>query len=302
MRCPFATWTPVPGCPGGDHRGGPGKGVAHKTQGSTLAAALAAYRAKGCPPHFTIDERGGLHQHVDTDRSSYALRNPAGGVETNRDGAVQVEIVGFSGRGMTAAQTATMRRLMGWLEDAERVPWRWPAGRPPQTERDGYGERNGHRDARLWDGTGGWYGHSQVPENAHWDPAWTDVEWSAVASRGPAGSKPAPAAQPQEDDDMDPQTTPVPLGPGNRTNLARALRVAKAPDRWTYQNAAEMVAATGARTTALEDAVRQLAQTVKTLAARVDAVTTAKVSPDIEAAVRQVLDGVQVTLDTTPGA
>lgn len=288
MRCPFATWTPVPGCPGGDHRGGPGKGVAHKTQGNTLAAAVAAYKAKGCPPHFTIDERGGLHQHVDTGRSSYALRNPAGGVETNRDGAVQVEIVGFSGKGMSAAQTATMRRLMAWLEDAERIPWRWPAGRPPKDEHDGYGERNGHRDARLWDSTGGWYGHSQVPENAHWDPAWTDVEWSAVASRGPG--RPAPAAKPNapKEDDMQ-LTDPVPLGPGNRIHLSRALGRNVGPtERVTVLDLLLVGVRAGERAAQLEAAVQKIAA------------ASGKSDPDIVAAVREVLDGLQVALDTTP--
>jgi hypothetical protein len=34
----------------------------------------------------------------------------------------------------------------------------------------------------VWDGTGGHYGHSQVPENTHWDPAYTDAEWAQVYS------------------------------------------------------------------------------------------------------------------------
>jgi hypothetical protein len=30
---------------------------------------------------------------------------------------------------------------------------------------------------RNWETTPGHYSHSQVPENTHWDPAYTDDEW-----------------------------------------------------------------------------------------------------------------------------
>lgn len=36
---------------------------------------------------------------------------------------------------------------------------------------------DGHnRDAAIWEGELGYFGHSQVPENTHWDPAYSKLE------------------------------------------------------------------------------------------------------------------------------
>lgn len=186
-RNPQAEWDPLPTSSGGAFTGGPRKGVAHKTQGDTYAGARRTYEQRSLGPHFTIAEDALLYQHLDTGEASSAVANDSGGVQTNRDGAIQVEIVGFSGQPATPAQIATFVDLQRWLHFVEGIPPTWPAGRPPTTSQDGYGRTSGHRDAGLWESTAGWYGHSQVPENSHWDPAWTDAEWALIN---------------QEDDDM----------------------------------------------------------------------------------------------------
>lgn len=181
-RNPDAVWDPMSSSSGGLFTGEPKKAVAHKTQGATYAGARSTYLARSLGPHFTIaeDDSATLYQHLDTGEASSALANGSGGVQTNRDGAIQVEIVGFSATSASPAQLATFIALQGWLEQTEGIPRTWPAGRPPQTSDDGYGQDNGYRDSALWDSTGGWYGHSQVPENTHWDPAFTDEEWAAI--------------------------------------------------------------------------------------------------------------------------
>lgn len=156
------------------------KGVAHKTQGASYGGARAAYVQRSLGPHFTIGEDGRLYQHVDTKEASSAMANRSGGVQTNRDGAVQVEIVGFSGQTAGHAQLVTFVELQHWLFAQHDIPLTWPAGRPPKDANSGYGLNSGHRSATLWDTTAGWYGHSQVPENTHWDPAWTDQEWAFI--------------------------------------------------------------------------------------------------------------------------
>jgi hypothetical protein len=180
---PAAVLDLLPGSFGGTAQPGVPKAVAHKTQGVSYAGARAAYVARSLGPHFTITEHAVLMQHGDTDRPASAVANDAGGVETNRAGlVVQVEVVGFSGVTATAAQLSTLEALMLWLEAVHGIPRTWPMGRPPQTAADGYGESNGHRDADVWLTVPGWYAHSQVPENEHWDPAWTDDEWTAISS------------------------------------------------------------------------------------------------------------------------
>ncbi|HEU5180007.1 MAG TPA: hypothetical protein VFW45_04400, partial [Candidatus Polarisedimenticolia bacterium] len=37
-----------------------------------------------------------------------------------------------------------------------------------------------NRDASNWTSRGGHYGHSQVPENTHWDPGYTQAELAIV--------------------------------------------------------------------------------------------------------------------------
>jgi len=93
-RCPFATWRPISGS-SGSHVGGPFKVVHHTTEGSTAEGAMNAFRTNRSDPHFTVDATR-IFQHIDTAEGARALRNDPGGVQTNRDSAVQIELVGFA--------------------------------------------------------------------------------------------------------------------------------------------------------------------------------------------------------------
>ncbi len=93
-RCPFATWLPISGS-SGPHLGGPFKIVHHTTEGSSARGAFDAFRQNRSDPHFTVDATT-IYQHIDTEEGARALRNAPGGVQTNRDSAVQIELVGFA--------------------------------------------------------------------------------------------------------------------------------------------------------------------------------------------------------------
>lgn len=161
-RCPFADHN-VKGRSPGPYKGGPWKIVLHTTEGSTAAGAIATYRQRGIWPHFTVDGTT-IYQHIDTDVAASAVLNRAGGVETNRLSAVQIEMVGFASRAKERPVLESTARLGRWLEDTHRIPRRWPAGHPQ-------GQAGPHnRSMALWVRESGWYGHSQVPENSHWDP------------------------------------------------------------------------------------------------------------------------------------
>lgn len=178
-RCPFAKWSPITnpaGC--GRYLGGPFKIVHHTTEGNDAAGAMSTFRKNGDDPHFTVDATT-IYQHVDTDFGSMALRNAKGGVETNRDSAIQIELVGFAGKPKDARSLALVARLCRWIEATHGVPRVWPGGAPRPAI--GGQDPGGHvRDATLWNTTGGHYGHSQVPENTHWDPAYTAAEAAYV--------------------------------------------------------------------------------------------------------------------------
>src|SRR5215213_3869510 len=147
-RCPFATWKPISGS-SGPHVGGPFKIVHHTTEGSTAQGAMDAFRANRSDPHFTVDAQS-IFQHVDTAEGARALRNAEGGVQTNRDSAVQIELVGFAHLPKNTAALTNLARLCRWIEATHGVPRRWPAGlpRPAKNGKDPGGH---NRDPLIWD-------------------------------------------------------------------------------------------------------------------------------------------------------
>ena len=171
--CPFAAWIDLPG-QAGTYTGGPFKIVHHTTEGPTAQSAFEAFRKNRSKPHFTVDATE-IYQHVDTMQSARSLRNPPGGVETNRDSAVQIEVVGFAHLPKGAAALTNVARLCRWIEQQHSVPRIWPNGlpKPAVNGRDPGGH---NRDAAVWVAHGGHYGHCHVPENEHWDPGYTSEE------------------------------------------------------------------------------------------------------------------------------
>ncbi len=176
-RCPFAVWKPISGS-SGSHLGGPFKIVHHTTEGSSASGAIDTFRLKRSDPHFTVDATT-IYQHIDTSGGARALRNQGGGVQTNRDSAIQIEVVGFAGRPKNRNTLENVARLCRWIEQTHSVPKVWPNGfpRPAINGRDPGGH---NRDRNNWDTQGGHYGHCHVPENDHWDPGYTQDDLSIV--------------------------------------------------------------------------------------------------------------------------
>jgi len=168
----MATYTEAvqePGNSGGDYLGTtPWRIVWHTTEGNTAAGAISTFRRNNSWPHFTVDETT-VYQHVDTDVASRALRNPAGGVQTNRWHAVQIELVARAASEKSRALLTNAAALARWIEQTHSIPRTWPAGWPA-TSPGGC-----HRDATIWRARGGHYGHCHVPENTHWDPGSMDM-------------------------------------------------------------------------------------------------------------------------------
>lgn len=176
-KCPFAEQMRISG-ESGSFTGGPYKIVHHTTEGKSAQGAFDAFKAKKADPHFTVDATK-VYQHIDTGLAARALRHPAGTPETNRDSAVQIELVGFAGASKNARALANVARLCRWLEATHAIPREWPAG-PPKAPVHG-GDPGGHkRDQATWDAKGGHYGHSQVPNNTHWDPGYSALESAYV--------------------------------------------------------------------------------------------------------------------------
>lgn len=193
---PSATREELPNA--GAFTGGPPKGVLHTTEGKSYAGALAAYKANGTAPQFTVSPEGGKFrawQHIPINRAGKALKNLAGGSETNRDHVIQIECVGTSDR--RNANTwghlyvekwpmyfkAGLRELMKWIERNAGV--RPVCGVLFKPYPESSGSSNGVRMwSKLWDGYAGWCGHQHVPENLHGDPGRIDIDY--LLDRGTA--------------------------------------------------------------------------------------------------------------------
>jgi hypothetical protein len=176
--CPFAVSMPLPGSPGGYVGGHPFKIIHHTTEGSTAQGAFDTYRATKNIPHFTVDDMT-IYQNADTAVAVSALQHPAATTETNRSSAVQIELVGFAGQPKHVAALRNVARLCRWIESTHGVPQVWPNGfpKPPVNGKDPGGD---NRDQNNWDTQGGHYGQCHVPNNSHWDPAYTAQEVDTV--------------------------------------------------------------------------------------------------------------------------
>jgi len=203
-----------------DYRGShldPNCGVLHTTEGTTWPGYDGGSKA----PNYTAMpdvayKRLLWRAHFPDEMSSRALRNEAGGVNTNTANAVQVELVGtcspatrdaWQRKGLRqnvhfifwpeapdwaladlAAFVADMHTRHG-IKIEGPVFWRaYPAS---------YGKGNPNRFTfTQWRAFLGWCGHQHVPENDHGDPGALD--WAKVQSA--ARALVAPRRKPKQRD------------------------------------------------------------------------------------------------------
>jgi hypothetical protein len=164
---------PISG-PCGSYLGGPYRIIHHTTEGPTAAAAFSSFRSHRSDPHFTVDDHH-VYQHIDTGAASRSLRHLRGEPETNRQSAVQIEIVGTAARPKSRPTLENVARLCRWIEQTHHIPAVWPNG-PPKPAVNGRDPGGHNRNLQVWVTHGGHYGHSNVPENIHWDPGYTPNE------------------------------------------------------------------------------------------------------------------------------
>lgn len=157
---------------GGEMKGGAPKIVLHTTESSTVPGYGGFLNIKNVAPHFTLDRSGVVFQHHPINRAARALRNLAGGVETNRQGryCVQIEIVGYAKNGskLPVKQMASLRALVKWIRSETGVKANYPSKIGGEFC---YGYKSSCRmKYAYWPVFNGVCGHQHVPENTHWDP------------------------------------------------------------------------------------------------------------------------------------
>lgn len=178
------------------------KGVLHTTEGGNWTSYDEGKKA----PHLSVKAIPGkgveVRQHTPFTSSARALRNLDGGVQTNRDYAFQIELIGTcdpKNKGKMfywpEADDAVLRDLyVKVIEPMSRglnIPLLAPAF---QAYPASAGARSGSNDVRMtgaqWDIFTGWCGHQHVPENTHGDPG--NFPWARMLALRPAPPAPKP--------------------------------------------------------------------------------------------------------------
>lgn len=167
------------GSTGGPYVNAPFRGVIHTTQSVSYTPSKFEYYGHSNPPHFTV-ARGAngarVFQHYSIKVAARALANLDGGVQTNRQNAIQIEIA-WRAENIAAlpdAMKQELRLLIAWINKQcgiKRVA-------PPFYGHEAYGNGSIARmEFQEWTSFNGWCGHQHVPENQHWDPGKIDIDY-----------------------------------------------------------------------------------------------------------------------------
>lgn len=147
----------------------PRAGVLHTTEGG-WDSAMSVFK-RHYAPHFLVGKNR-VAQLIPLGIMATALENDAGGDDTNRWAVAQIEVVGFSKEAPYVFDAQTMAALSSLLATLKveagiplfrPYPDKMPA-KPWATE--SFVRRNDGK----WGDVAGWFGHVEIPENAHWDP------------------------------------------------------------------------------------------------------------------------------------
>jgi hypothetical protein len=146
---------------GGSILGGKPKCLWHDTETVGLPSYSTNYW-----PNMTIC-RGVPYQHIPANRAARALRNEAGGVQTNRWNVFQIEVCGYANR---VTYYPIMGEVAEWLHDVRGCPltetldWlSYPDSAGASHVRMSYAE---------WGDYSGHCAHMHAPENTHGDTGW----------------------------------------------------------------------------------------------------------------------------------
>lgn len=198
------------------------KGVLHTTESS----GKPDYKGWTIMPHLSVmpvPGRGVLpYQHLPFTQASFSLRNAPGGVETNRERAYQIELIGTcdpNGPGYywPNADDLVLRALVatviGPMSAGLGIPLRAAAfGAYPDLAS---GRRSVRMTGPAWEALSGWCGHQHVPENTHLDPGM--FPWDRMIR----------LVRPRStEDDIMPATLVAPAAPAQSSDGVLALSAA----------------------------------------------------------------------------
>jgi hypothetical protein len=170
--------------------GAPFRLVLHTTQGTTIEGAWNTLSSRGVWPHFLYDMTSRRRvQGIGLDRAAKAMGNRAGGVETNRQGAIQVELVGLAEWGPTWTDTELSNLAVDIIVPMVRLgycdltlPPHGFVGAESGSVSMEYSFQRFSNEA--WNDFHGICGHQHVPENGdRWDPGNIDGDKLVALAR-----------------------------------------------------------------------------------------------------------------------
>lgn len=212
--------------------------VLHTTEGSSWPS----YGGGGSAPTFTVKADGSVRQHFYANESARALKNAAGGVQTNTLNAVQIELVGTCTKGgpgvywpsATDAQLAGLAKLVKWLTSTYPIPLK-STPKPWLSYPSSYGSTRGQRMNFIeWENFSGICGHQHVPENDHGDPGNFDVARLIKLVGGTTVEAPQPTTP-------KPSTPTKPVVSVAHLNAARRKDIPAPTGHTTYKTEVDIV-------------------------------------------------------------
>lgn len=214
--------------------------VIHTTEGRTLPG----YQGGATAPTYTAvpdfaNQRLKWYAHFPDEKSSRALKNLAGGVETNTHGALQVELVGTCDPAAHKAwgkaphiywatppawAIRDLADFAAWVSKTHGVPLTSP-GATWTAYPESYGAGGQRFSGTRWNTFSGFCGHQHVPENTHGDPG--AFPWGLVQTRAKAllASKVPPGATPRWDALYEAARNLLKAQPVNASTLAVRTRL-----------------------------------------------------------------------------
>lgn len=177
MLPPHDEW--VSGNSAGPYTSPVDKFLIHTTEGTSIEGAVAAYRSNNSWPHLTVECRIGKRYrrcgHLDLSVAARSLKNMSGGVETNTDGVIQVEVVGSALSPEFIDWTWFALNVIEPICQPLHIPCISPVDWPPYP--DSYGKTAEQRlSPGQWTSYSGILGHMHAPENDHGDPGSIPID------------------------------------------------------------------------------------------------------------------------------
>lgn len=165
----------------------PPVGVLHTTEGGSWDGLLAEFK-QHFAPHFLVGPHR-IAQLIPLGSMSASLEHLPGTLETNRWARAQIEVQASSREEpyyFDAKITEALASLMATLKVEALIPLSRPY--PDQLPSKPWAAQTfARRKDGKWGKTAGWFGHIEVPGNAHWDPG--ALKWSSLLA---AASKQVP--------------------------------------------------------------------------------------------------------------